>query len=263
MKSFEGALISREIIEQEYFEAELLALNEMIEKAEFLESELNEMREEESGDEGLLINALNEKGDGIPKSNLNKQIKELEGKKTSPVVSDITKLIELFEADNTSEMEKIVKVNNELKAYELRNKNGSFGKAKIRAALKEAIENAVIPEIYEDEYNALLAYHAKMMEKEEADKAIKEAQKVLDDLVLAKYSTLTLGEIKYLLFERKWMARIERDITDAIEQVLNNLASRVILIAKRYEHTLGEIEEKTARSKEKVKSALERMGYIW
>ena len=263
MKSFEGALISREIIEHEYFENELLALNELSEKATLLESELDEMREEESGDEGLLVNALNEKGDGIPKANLIKQIKELESKKTSPVMSDITKLIELFDAGNISEMEKIVKANSELKAYELRNKNGSFGKAKLKTALKEANNNAVMPKLYVDEYNALLAYQAKITEKEEVDKAIKEAQKTLDDLVLAKYGQLTIDEVKHLLFEKKWMARLESDITDAIEQVLNALGSRVVLIAKRYEHTLGVIEKKTAQSKEKVKSALERMGYTW
>lgn len=263
MKSFDGALISREIIEHEYFENDLLALNELIEKVTLLESELDEMREEESGEEGLLVNAVNEKGDGIPKANLNTQIKELESKKTSPVMKDITKLIELFDVGNTSEMEKIVKANSELKAYEIRNKNGSFGKAKLRTALKEAIENAVMPEVYADEYHALLAYQTKMKEKEEADKAIKESQKALDDLTLAKYSELSIDEIKHLLFEKKWMVRLENDITDAFEQVLSDLASKVVLIAKRYQHTLGEIEEKTSQSKEKMKSALERMGYTW
>ena len=263
MKSFEGALISRDIIEREYFETELMSLNELIEKSALLESELDEMREEESGDEGLLVNALNEKGDGIPKANLNKQIKELESKKTSEVIDDITKLIELFDAGSTSEMEKIVKANSKLKTYELRNKNGSFGKAKLKNVLKEANDNAIMPETYVEEYNALLSYQAKLTEKEEADKAIKEAQKELDDLVLAKYGELTIDEVKYLLFDKKWMARLESDIIDAIDQVLNSLASKVVLIAKRYEHTLGEIEEKTAQSKAKVKSALERMGYIW
>lgn len=57
--------------------------------------------------------------------------------------------------------------------------------------------------------------------------------------------------------------KARNDIIDAIDQVLNNLASKVVLIAKRYEHTLGEIEEKTNQSKAKVKSALERMGYTW
>lgn len=263
MKSFEGALISRKIIELEYFETELLALNDLIEKVLLLESELDEMREEESGDEGLLINALNEKGDGIPKANLNKQIKELESKKTSPVIIDITKLIELFDEGNTSEMEKIVKANSELNIYELRNKNGSFGKAKLKTALKEANDNAVMPEIYVDEYNTLCAYQIKMIEKEEADKALKKAEKELEDLVLTKYSEITIDEIKYLLFEKKWMARLESDIKEAIDRVLNVLASRVVLIAKRYQHTLGEIEKNTANSKEKVKSALERMGYKW
>jgi type I restriction enzyme M protein len=263
MKSFDGALISRDIIERVYFETELLALNELIEKSILLESELDEMREEESGDEGLLVNALNEKGDGIPKANLNKQIKELESKKTSEVIDDITKLIELFDAGNTAEMEKIIKANNELKTYELRNKNGSFGKAKLKNALKEANDNAVMPETYVEEYNALLVYQAKMTEKEEADKAIKEAQRALDDLVLSKYGELSIDEIKYLLFDKKWMTRIESDIRDATDQVLNTLASRVVLIAKRYESTLCKIEEKTNQSKAKVKSALERMGYTW
>ncbi len=261
MKSFDGALISRDIIEREYFEKELLALNELREKSALIESELDEIREEESGDDGLLKEVLNEKGDSIPKANLNKQIKALESKKTSPVVDDIARLISLFDEGKISEMEGIIKANGELKNYELRNKNGSFGKAKLKTALKEASDNAIIPEIYADEYNTLLAYQSKLSEKEEADKAIKEAQKSLDELVLAKYGELSLEEIKHLLFDKKWMSRLKSDITDAIDQVLNTLASRVVLIAKRYEHTLGEIEEKTTQSREKVQSALERMGY--
>lgn len=65
LKSFNGALIPKEIIENIYFESELKALTELVDKSSLLEAELEEMREEESGDEGLLVNALNEKGDGI------------------------------------------------------------------------------------------------------------------------------------------------------------------------------------------------------
>lgn len=263
MKSFDGSLISREIIEREYFETELTALNELTEKSALLESELDEMREEESGEDGLLKEILNTNGDGIPKANLNKRIKELDSKKTSSVIDDINKLLELLDTGNTTEMEKVVNSNGELANYEFRNKNGTFGKAKIKSALKEAADNAVLPEIYTDEYNALLAYQTKLSEKEEADKAVKESQKKLDELVLAKYGELSIEEIKHLLFNEKWMSRISNDITDAFDQELNALASRVTLIAKRYERTLGEIEEKTAKSKKKVAAALERMGYKW
>ena len=89
------------------------------------------------------------------------------------------------------------------------------------------------------------------------------AQKALDDLVLEKYAALTEDEIKYLLFERKWMPRLHDDINGEIDRILSDFASRAVLIAKRYEHTLGEIETRTAQSKDAVRQALERMGFKW
>lgn len=263
IKSFEGALIPREIIETEYFAEELENINALSEKSGELESELDEMREEESGDEGLLKDVLNEKGDGIPKANLNKRLKELESKKTSPMLDAMTKLVELFDAGKTDEMSKIISCMPEIEDYEIRNKNGSFGKAKLKAALKLATDSATIPEIYKEEYEALTAYAAKASEKEDADKAWKAARKELDEKVEAKYSELTVEEIKHMLFDLKWMSKLESDVFDEVEQVLNNLSAKVLLIAKRYEHTLGEIENRVSKSRTAVLDALERMGYKW
>ena len=61
VKSFDGALIPREIIETVYFAEELAAINALMEKSAALEAELEEMREEESGDDGLLKDVLNER----------------------------------------------------------------------------------------------------------------------------------------------------------------------------------------------------------
>lgn len=263
VKSFEGALIPKEIIEAVYFADELAAINELIEQSAALEAELDEMREEESGDEGLLKDVLNDKGDSIPKANLNKRLKELDAKKTSAVMDAMTRLVALFDEGKTDEMESLIREMPELDEFDIRNKNGTFGKAKLKAALKAAADSAVVPEIYKDEYDALTAYAAKSAEKDEADKAWKEARKTLDDEVEAKYSELTVDEIKHLLFDMKWMSKLSADIRDEIEQVLNSLSSKVLLIAKRYEHTLGEIEDRTAKSRAAVVAALERMGYKW
>lgn len=263
VKSFDGALIPREIIETVYFAEELAAINALMEKSAALEAELEEMREEESGDDGLLKDVLNEKGDSIPKANLNKRLKELEGKKTSSVMDAMTKLVSLFDESKTGEMETLIREMPEMSGFDIRNKNGTFGKAKLKAALKVAADTAVVPEIYKDEYDALIAYAAKSAEKDEADKAGKEARKALDGKVENKYGELTVDEIKHLLFDMKWMVKMQTDICDEIEQVLSGLFSKVLLIAKRYEHTLGEIEERTARSKAAVVAALERMGYKW
>ena len=263
VKSFEGTLIPREIIESVYFAEELASINELMEQSAALEAELDEMREEESGDEGLLKDVLNDKGDSIPKANLNKRLKELDGKKASAVMDAMIKLVALFDEDKTEEMETLIREVPELSAFDIRNKNGTFGKAKMKAALKAAADSAVVPEIYKDEYGALTVYAAKSAEKDEAEKAWKEARKALDDKVETKYGELSVDEIKHLLFDMKWMAKLEADIRDEIEQVLNSLSSKVLLIAKRYEHTLGEIEDRTAKSRKAVVSALERMGYKW
>lgn len=263
VKSFDGALIPREIIETVYFAEELAAINTLMEQSATLEAELEEMREEESGDDGLLKDVLNEKGDSIPKANLNKRLKELEGKKVSAVMDAMTKLVALFDESKTDEMETLIREMPELAGFDIRNKNGTFGKAKLKTALKSAADTAVVPEIYRDEYDALTAYATKSAEKDEVDRVGKEARKALDGKVEVKYGELTVDEIKHLLFDIKWMAKLEADIRDEIEQVLNSLSSKVLLIAKRYEHTLGEIEDRTSKSRAAVVAALERMGYKW
>ncbi len=263
VKSFEGALIPKEIMEVVFFAEELAELNVLMEQSAALDAELDEMREEESGDEGLLKEALNEKGDSISKANLNKRIKDLDAKKTSAIMDAITQLVMLFDEGKTSEMETLIREMPELGEFDIRNKNGTFGKARLKAALKVASESAVVPEIYAEEYAALTVCSKKYAEMDAADKAYKSARKVLDEKLVAKYAELTDDEIKRLLFDMKWMAKLEADICDEIEQVLNTLSSKVLLIAKRYEHTLGEIEKKTAKSRATVVSALERMGYKW
>ena len=260
VKSFDGALIPRAILEAEYFTDKLAAMQELSDKRDQLDSELEEMREEESGEDGLLNEVLTESGD-LPKANLMKRLKELEAMKISPEVDALVSLLDSF--GNTDEMEQIVLSAPSVENYGIRNRNGTFSKAKLKAALKQASGTAVLPESHRDEYNALIAYQGKLDEQDTVGKAIKAAQKELDELVLAKYEALTAEEIKHLLFDKKWMATLSHSVSDEIEQILSDYAARVILIAKRYEHTLSEIEDKTAKARSEVMAALERMGYKW
>lgn len=262
VKSFDGTLIPKEIVEREYFTEELAALQKLMESAEALEAQMSEIREEKSGDDGLLKEVLNDKGE-ITKANLNSRIKELDAKKTSPLVIAMTELAALFGKGKTAEMETLVRDTPGVANFDIRNKNGSFGKAKLKAALKAATEGATMPEIYREEYEALTTYAAKLAEKDDVDKAWKEARKALDEKLIAKYGELTVEEIKDLLFDKKWMAKLAADIETEAMQVLSGLSAKVLLIAKRYEHTLSEIEECTANSHAEVMAALERMGYKW
>ena len=82
VKSFDGALIPKEIMKREYFAEDLASIRECVEAAEALDGRMEELREEESGEDGLLREVLNDKGDNIPKTNLKKRLKEIEDKGT-------------------------------------------------------------------------------------------------------------------------------------------------------------------------------------
>ena len=168
VKSFDGTLIPREIIEWEYFQEEIDEIESLADQIEYINSEIEELREETR--------------------------EETEEESTSETLAKISEK--------------------------------------------------------QDEVKDLLRQSKKLHKK-------------LDEIVEKKYSQLTVKEIKHLLFDEKWMRRLYDDINSEVERVLNAYASRIITIAKRYEHSLGEIEDKTAKSKEAVRQALERMGYTW
>ena len=263
VKSFDGALIPRIIIEQTYFADDCSSIIAMEEQCGLIEAELDEMREEESGEDGLLLEALNEAGDAIPRAKLNQRIKTLEEKKTSEVAAALAQITEFLKTGKTEDIEALLKNNPAITACELQNKKGVFIKSKIAAALKAAQAHTVIPEIYADEYTALCTYQDKMAALDEANKQLKALHKELDEKVEKKYGELSVEEIKHLLFDEKWMMRLSSGIEAEVDQVLNTLSSKALLIAKRYEHTLKQIEEKTSASKAAVTAALERMGYKW
>ena len=100
-------------------------------------------------------------------------------------------------------------------------------------------------------------------EARELSRKARRLRKELDDAVMKKYADLSVGEIKRLLFEAKWLARLRRDILGEIESVLNASLSRLMMIAERYGRTLGEIESDAEGSREAVRGALGRMGYRW
>ena len=107
----------------------------------------------------------------------------------------------------------------------------------------------------------LCEYFEKQKEKDNIDKKIKVLRKELDDKICEKYSKLSIEEVKHLLFDLKWMEKIENDIEELENQVLNVLSAKVIMIAKRYEHSLKELNQNVENSRKGVMSALKRMGY--
>jgi len=83
IEGLEGRLIPPALIIQEYFAKEQQALNDLENQAESLTATMDELREEHSGEEGLLAEVTDDKGK-ISKGNLDKRIKEIKRDAATP-----------------------------------------------------------------------------------------------------------------------------------------------------------------------------------
>jgi len=197
MKSFEGRVIPKALIIERYFREEQKAIEQLEGEREEIITQMEEMKEEHGGEEGLLAEVINDKG-SITKGELQRRIKEI--------------------------------------MHE-----------------KEAAEELKILQQYE-----------KLMTKEsKLTSEIKDAVSALDKIVYNQYEKLSIEEIKDLVVEKKCCQTIYKYIEDIYLTISHSLTNRIIELVERYEETLPQIEEEVAIYETKVKSHLERMGFVW
>jgi len=114
---------------------------------------------------------------------------------------------------------------------------------------------------YADELKILEQYHALFEDEATTKQKIKEAEKDLEQKVLAKYPTLREAEIKTLVIERKWMDALSARILGEVDRLSQTLAGRVKELAERYTEPMPEISEEVEELKEKVEKHLNKMGF--
>ncbi|MBN1220294.1 MAG: type I restriction-modification system subunit M [Anaerolineae bacterium] len=108
---------------------------------------------------------------------------------------------------------------------------------------------------------ALLEQVQRLMAQETAaDRAVKAAQKALDEAVFAHYPHLTEADIKTLVITDKWQTALQSAIQSEIERVTQHLAQRVQQLAERYAEPLPQIVDEVAALSGKVDGHLQRMG---
>lgn len=197
IKGWEGKLIPKAIIEKVYFAEERRKIDDAQAVVDETQSQLDEFVEENTGDDGVLRDYLNDK-EAIDTKLVNVKLKEL--KKTLP--------------DS-------------------------------------------------DEYNALLTFTELSAKVKEYTKIVKELNTALDEAEKAKYSELTIDEVKELLVNHKWYYTIFDEISELYSITSHNMANRISELANRYESTLPSLEKEVEDYEAKVKSHLERMGFSW
>lgn len=110
----------------------------------------------------------------------------------------------------------------------------------------------------------LLKQYTDLVEKiKEQNKLLKKLSAILEQHLKEKYAVLTLDEIKELLVNKKWYYSIYDGIDALYVAISRNLTDRVVELAERYEDTLPALSALVSDYEVKVKSHLERMGFVW
>jgi len=90
---------------------------------------------------------------------------------------------------------------------------------------------------------------------------VKDVQKALESEVAAKYSKLTTDEIKTLVVDDKWMARLAADAQSELDRVSQALTRRVRQVAERYATPLRQLTDEVATLAARVDEHLNKMGF--
>ena len=135
--------------------------------------------------------------------------------------------------------------------------NDKISKASVQKRIKE-IKNSADDA---DELAVLEKYFALFEKEADIKKAIKDAEKDLENKILAKYPTLSLDEVKTLVVERKWMDELSARVLGEVDRLSQTLAGRVKELAERYAEPMPEITKEVEALTKKVERHLSKMGF--
>lgn len=199
-RRFKSDLIPAPLLVARYFVVERNALEELDNQLSVIEQQLDEMREEHGGEDGLLAEVIEGEGD----------------------------------------------------------------KQKITAkAVKARLKAIGVDEVYAEERDALFAYAALLDNQTSTKAKRKGVQEDLDKKINAKYPVLDEAEIKALVVDDKWLARLTADLRGELERVGQTLTGRIRELAERYATPLPRLVDDVMAMSAKVEEHLKRMGAVW
>jgi type I restriction enzyme M protein len=199
-RRFKSDLVPAPILVARYFVTERAAIEALDNQLATLEQQLDEMREENSGEEGLFSEVIEGEGD----------------------------------------------------------KQKITAKA-VKARLKEIGKGP----LYADERAALEVYADLLDQQTEAKAKRKAAQEDLDKKIDAKYPKLTDTEIKELVVDDKWMARLSAAVEGELDRVSQTLTGRIRELAERYATPLPKLTDAVETLAVRVEEHLKKMGASW
>jgi type I restriction enzyme M protein len=115
---------------------------------------------------------------------------------------------------------------------------------------------------FADERQALEEYAALLDRQVDAKARLKTAQEDLEAKLDAKYPKLKEDEIKTLVVDGKWLARIASAVQGELDRVSQTLTGRIRQLAERYATPLPQLTHDVSMLASRVDEHLKRMGAV-
>ena len=113
-----------------------------------------------------------------------------------------------------------------------------------------------------DERAALENYADLLKHQSDVNAKRKAAQKDLEQKIDAKYPGLTEAEIKKLVVDDKWVARLSASVKSEVDRVSQTLTGRIRQLAERYATPLPKLTKEVDALAARVQHHLKIMGAI-
>lgn len=114
-----------------------------------------------------------------------------------------------------------------------------------------------------EEADVLRRWLALAEEEAALRRAVREQDAALDRLAYDRYATLGEADVKALLVDDKWMARLTAEVRGELGRVSQALTGRVRELAERYATPLAELDREVEVLAGRVEQHLARMGAAW
>ena len=111
-----------------------------------------------------------------------------------------------------------------------------------------------------EELDILYDYLRLMTQEMNQKTAHRQMMELMHEAVIAKYNQLTEAEIKMLVIEDKWFARIRSEIHEEVQRITQQLTGRVKQLDERYARPLPKLEREVGEFSAKVEGHLKKMG---
>ncbi len=288
-------LIPKPLMVARYFVEEQAALDVLQAELEAITASLDELKEEHGGEEGVLKD-VSTKGDAqeaytqallaLWKENdkvacmgyhtLMEQanehaaklreltefsyfsvLKNPKGKLTLKVVKD-----RLAATGDLAERAVLNTYTEAVAALKTKSKQAAEQFAEIETLYKAQLESEPLPVSFADFQVTVRCLE--LLEQQATLKGrVKEADTALDLLAYEKYAQLSVDEIKTLVVDDKWLARMAADLQGELDRVGQTLTARIRELAERYTTPLPQLVDEVALLSAKVEEHLKRMGAAW